>query len=1307
MRLYKILFLILIISYSTIRANSDKNYIYQQVSLKEGLSQSTVKSILHDSFGNLWVGTQHGLNRINGSQIEQYFHSPSDSTSLPDNHILFIKEDNANNLWIGTNNSMVRYNPESNNFYKLPNENRNLLFRNAIILDDRIVFLASDRIVSIDNKTGSIDTKYYSGVTTRIPQAMRVEHLDDTTILIGSRWSGTFTLDTNTARIDSLNLLNSLNITALAIDSLDRIWISSYGEGLHAYSKEGKPLYRFNKSNSKLESDIILDLEIIDNNSLWIGTDGGGLSRIDLEKTVLSPEKINSINRGTPIANAITDIYQDSEKNIWIGSVRGGIYNLKQNFIESFSFISSSSEYGLSESTVTSFTEGSDGMIWIGTDGNGVNSFDPSTKKFKHYPSTFGNKITSLIPFSDDEILFSIFHEPIRLLNKKSGTTRLLPMPKDISRRIERGWVSVNLYPISESEFLILSDSIYLFEKRNNRLTTIKAEHSSGLRAAGSSNGITYLYNATNIITLDPTSKSVKSNYTHDISTHGNIATACCDNEGSIWVGSEKSTIKISPLGDIIETIKSDLFTMPTTLVPTSDNKLWIGASNKLFKYSLTEDKFTVYDKSDGVEPNEYISKAILISKQGTIYIGGVTGFQRLYNQEDTTISQSPNILLSNITVDGQKHKLEDVNKPIKLSPYNNSTQININIKDNAPLKEKHIRYQLKGLHKEWITTSNTQLSFFNLKPGEYKLYVQSILFGGGWSKAEHLATISVLPFWWQTWWFRVLLSLTILTFLYLLLWLNNKREARKVQEKLDRYQSELSEEKVKFLINVNHELRTPLTLISAPIARLLKAEDYDKDKIHDTLLKISKQVRQMRSVIDMVLDVRKIELNKDVVNRTHIRLNEFILSTLDEFRIEFESKGIELTYICNNSIDSLEIDKDKLHKVLTNILINSLKFSKNRGIVTVTSTLNSEKLRVTIEDQGIGIDLEDTNHIFEEFQQAKHDKGGSGIGLSYCKTLIEIQGGSIGCFNNEDQGATFWFEIPISQASNTNEKIEGEDKSTNYEISTLYPEEYPPIESGILSRYSILVVEDQQELREMIVIEMQKLFATVYSAANGVEALKVTKDQMPNIIISDVMMPQMDGLELCKCVKSDMEISHIPIILLTARADSKSLEMGYKMGADAYLAKPFEFDSLISLLYNTLRNRELLREKFKATGFALLPEEVTTSSADEEFLKQLLEIIQQEISNVDLDVMLLADKMAMSRSTLYAKMKSITGTGIKDFINELRIKQAMLLLIESDTPIVEISERVGFSQQRYFSTVFKQHTQMTPTEYRKANRSN
>lgn len=1306
MRLYKIIFLIWIIALTTIRANHQDNYIFQQISLKDGLSQSTVKSIYHDSFGNLWVGTQYGLNRINGSNIEHYFHSASDTTSISDNHIQFIKEDHANNLWVGTSMSLMRYNRAANSFEKLPLENRDLFFRNALVLSDRIIFCASDRLLSVESKSSSFDTKYYSGVTTRLPQAMKLQQLNDSTILIGSRWSGAFYLDLNSGRIDSARFHNSSNITALAIDSLDRIWVSSYGEGLYGYSKQGKLLQHFNKSNSKLTSDIILDLEIIDGNSLWIGTDGGGVSMLDLESYELSPVEISQINSGTPIASSITDIYQDQDNNIWIGSVRGGVFNIKQNFIESFGFIASNSEYGLSEPTVTSFTEDKAGNIWVGTDGNGVNSFDPATKKFKHYPSTFSNKITSLIPFSDDEILFSIYHEPIRLLNKKSGTTRQLPLPRDVSRRIERGWVSVNLYSISESSLLILADSIYLYDKESYpQVSTIKSEQPSGLRSAGSSNGMIYLYCATNVTTIDPIKKTVIGHYNHDTSIHGNITTACCDSDGSIWIGSERSTIKLNSKWEIVETIKSDLFSMATILVPTNDNNLWIGASNKLFKYSLNEDKFTVYDKSDGVEPNEYISKALLTSRDGIIYIGGVNGFQRINNSAEMSSHYIPKILLSNITVDGRKHIFTNTLKPIKLSPYNNYTQINVNIKDNTPLKDKHIRYRLKGLHKNWITTSNTELSFFKLKPGEYELYVQSILYGGGWSEPILLSTIKVLPFWWQTWWFRIAILIMMLSFIYYLEWLNRKREALRIRKEVERYQSELSEEKVKFLINVNHELRTPLTLISAPLARLLKEEEHDKSKLQESLLKISKQVRQMRSVIDMVLDVRKIELNKEIVNRTSLKFNKFILSTIDDFKLEFEAKGLELNYIADNSIDSIEIDKDKLHKVLTNILINSLKFSKKSGSVTVTSNFNDGKVKLTIEDQGIGIDLEETNKIFEGFIQAKHDKGGSGIGLAYCKTLVELQGGEIGCFNNKDQGATFWFEIPVSITPVSNLQLGEDNVNSSLEISTLYPEEYPPIESDILSKYSILVVEDQEELREMIIIEMQKLFSTVHSASNGVEALKVIKEQMPNIIVSDVMMPQMDGLELCKKVKSDLEISHIPVILLTARADSQSLELGYKMGADAYLAKPFEFDSLTSLLYNTLRNRELLREKFKSTGFALLPEEVTTSSADEEFLKQLLEVIHKEISNVDLDVMLLADRMAMSRSTLFAKMKSITGTGVKEFINELRIKQAMVLLKDSETPIVEVSERVGFSQQRYFSTVFKQHTEMTPTEYRKRSR--
>lgn len=511
-------------------------------------------------------------------------------------------------------------------------------------------------------------------------------------------------------------------------------------------------------------------------------------------------------------------------------------------------------------------------------------------------------------------------------------------------------------------------------------------------------------------------------------------------------------------------------------------------------------------------------------------------------------------------------------------------------------------------------------------------------------------------------------------------------------------HEEEVNKEKIRFLINISHELRTPLTLIYAPLKRLLKNKKFEDDTQRQ-LTGIYKQTKQMRNIINMVLDARKMEVGQNRLYLQQHPLNEWIKNITEDFRYEFENKGIDIRYELDDQIKNIVFDANKCEIVLSNLLMNALKFSNENTEVTIKTEIRNNNVQVLVKDQGIGLGNITEAQLFTRFSQGSHQLQGSGIGLSYAKTLIEMHQGHIGAYNNPDQGSTFYFELPLIRDEQV---IRCKEK--NYLNELLYTpketlqQEEPAIN---LSKYTILIVEDENDLRHFLADSLSGQFSKIYTAANGTDALPTIQKYLPDIIVSDVMMPKMDGFTLCKTIKSDISLSHIPVILLTARNDQESTSLGYKLGADAYLAKPFDIEFLLTLIQNQLRIREQIRKRYQENTAILLPEEMTFSNADEDFMLKLNKTIKENLPEPTLDVKFLVDKMNVSRSALYNKVKQLTGMGVNDYINKFRIEAAIQLLEQTNLSILEISEQSGFSNQSYFSITFKQATGLSPSKYK------
>lgn len=1279
-----------------------QEYYFKQISLEQGLSQSRIQCIYRDHLGVMWMGTKWGLNSYDQSDLKSYFYDRNQPNSLPDNFIRFITEDRFGNLYVSTNKGIAIYNKTENLFHPLQYKGRPFQAWSYIKADDGFLFGGKETLYKYNLTNKSITTIFPKIDGDSLKRINRIFQWKPNILIVSSRKDGLWMYDLIRKKMYRCSFVKEREINTIFVDSRNRLWISYYGKGVVCYSKEGKKLFSLSTKNSELNNDIVFDF-LEKENQLWMATDGGGINILDLQTMEFSHLKHISDDEQSLPNNSIYSLYIDHMDNIWGGSIRGGLFGIKEVFIKTYKDVPLGNIHGVSERTVVSIYEDKDTLLWIGTDGGGINSFDQKTNTFHHFSSTYGEKVTSITKFSEDELLLSCFNKGVFTFNKKTAQMQSFPIINDsISKREFSSGDLVNLYATNDNIY-ILGAKVYIYNKHTRQTSILNApkiddQRKIAMQAIYSDNDYLYLLGTNNLFKLN-----LKNNVLSSIVSmkEGNdFTSACRDDKGNFWIGSNFGLLFYNKQTATTQKIQTNLFNSVSSLAYDQKGRVWVGAQNMFFAYIINEKRFVILDESDGMPSNELIFTPIPVLRTKNLYMGGTMGLVRINKDIVFESNSSPNLKLLDAKLDGKSTLTLVSDKCISI-PWNHSSFSIKVIADEKSTFRKHLfRYTVTGKDQMVTESYLHTLELGTLPPGKYSINVSCNTPNGEWSQPTELLTIIVTPPWWKTIWFIMLYILFALCAGGLILYTLIKKKENRLKQKMREHEKKTYEEKIRFLINISHELRTPLTLIYASLKRILDGEAKQVE-ITEYLHGAYKQAGQMKDIISIVLDARRMEVGQEVLHISSHPLHKWIKEVTETFQTAFKANGIEVVYSFDESILHLTYDDTKCRVVLSNLIMNALKYSPNHTRIVIKTLRTDESVQVLVQDQGIGLDNVDIEKLFTRFYQGKHNEGGSGIGLSYAKMLVDMHGGRIGAFNNEDGGATFYYELPISlqeqevscpQHSYLNELLISPEEEE---------EEKPEYISYPLDGYSLLIAEDKEDLREFLKNTLKDKFKKIYLAEDGIEALEMVKQQQPDIVVSDVMMPRMNGYQLCKEIKANLIISHIPVILLTARADSKSQMLGYKLGADAYLAKPFELEMLISVIQNQMRNREYIKTRYKTNQFTISPQELTFSNADEQFMIKLNSIIDDRLSQADLDVKFLTEEMAMSRTSLYNKIKELTGMGVNDYINRRRIDKATLLLLQSEMSITEISELVGFTYQRYFSTLFKEMKGMTPSQFR------
>nr|WP_314898395.1 two-component regulator propeller domain-containing protein [uncultured Flavobacterium sp.] len=1246
--------------------------------------------LYHKKTNTLWVVSKNGVIKLlldntgGGSydtiKFTHYIHNPKDKGSIDSDDVTNVIEDNSGNVWLGTKgNHLHKYNPKTNNFIRFP----------------------------IDFK----GSQYLN----HLPKQILVDKEGD--FWIGNDISHLFLFDTKKRSFRDISPENkSIPIFHLYQDKKGIVWVSTDGGGIFLMDKKKGLLQHlkynaydpFSLSNNQ-PSKVLQDK----NGIYWIATYNTGVNKLAMSKTSFGHYFYKKESNEGLSAKIAQSVLQDSKKRIWIGTDGGGLnlFDEKNGTFKHFR-ARPGDPNSLSSDKIVYLLEGDNGVLWVCTWDSGLNKFYTDTGIVKSYQYNRNN------PFS-------------------IGQNTVWSAEKDFQGRLWLGTstAGLNLFdPVNEkfyqyknipgdSQSLISNFVFSLFIDSKNRLFT------------GTSQGLSFT--VLNKLKGD-IPKKIKFTEIKIKNIQGNrINYITEDHKGNIWVGTDMGLYELDPELNLKHSYSS-LNGLPNNLVvgiqEDNNRNLWITTKGGLSLLNPKTQTFKNFNAHDGLQGTEFQSKSIAKIQDGRIIVGGINGFN-IFNPNNISLkSNIVNPVVTEIRLFNKKINAGDtINGKILLNKsvtkikeielkydegYISFSFVALNYQNPERVK---YAYKMNGLDENFINAGNSRIAnYSNLEPGNYTFEVMASV-DGQWEQARKSSIrITVLSPPWKTWWAY---SIYVLAFVSVL-WFSIYYYTKKVRE--DKEQ-ELDQMKLNFFINVSHEFRTPLTLILNPVDKILSAYN-DPEEVKKSALIIQRSSRRLLHLVNQLLDLRKMDLGKTELELTRMNIVKFSKDIFLLFEDLAKAKGIRFVFDASKKEIYGMFDPDKIEKILTNLLSNAVKFTDKGGTVTLSlSEFNQEKsktvlwffrklrrerlLEIRVSDTGIGLKKEQLKEIFQRFFHADTSKTGTGIGLNFIKSLVELHKGEIVVESEYHIGTTFIVRLPANLPADKKESVSLY-QAGNYEIdrNSLTSAEYEiaisneeddtiSLESEKGNRPVVLIVEDNKELRNHLKNELSNQFQ-VKEAANGLIGLEKVRKYYPDIVISDVMMPEMDGFELCRQVKNDLETSHIPVILLTARSLEEDRIEGYDTGADEYLSKPFNINVLKARIKNLLEARKRARERFASIGGILPSSEITTNSIDEIFLDKTTKIVVDNISDPDFTLEDIIKELGLGRSQFYRKISSITGQNPSNFIRTVRLKYASELLLSKKYSVKEITHMCGFNSSAYFTKTFKELFGLTPTQF-------
>ncbi|AUP81186.1 hybrid sensor histidine kinase/response regulator transcription factor [Flavivirga eckloniae] len=1311
------------------------NYTVYKYGLRDttSLSSSRIECTYLDSKNRLWIGTENGLNLYN-RELDQFKRITVDDMPLNNAFILSLEEDSLNNLLIGTHGQgLYKLDLETFNIERVLSstfENRLQIYINNIqhskqgktfvgtnfglkeidFVNNKLIqtrlFLNDKKSINTHIETQLIDSNNNLWVGTKdkglfkctlsddannnviavdtfkfsTKKIMTIVELANKTFIVGTENDGLFHIKADGEVIKNYVLSkteeNSIlhnSIWSLFEDSNKRIWMGYFNSGVAVSDKlydKFSDIKSLPTNDNSLRIGSVLGMVEDEFKNIWIATDGGGID-IYNKKT----GKISHINsQEKSIYSGLTTDYiktllVDSKGNIWVGSWDSGIFILNKNEKKFVNYNVENTSGALKANTIVSLSEDSKGTIWIGTFSQGLHSYNPKTKTFKKHDSD--------------------------------------------------AFVSSGLSTIDVRKVLVDSEDIIWIGTTNGLFKVARLKESLSIIFLG--NKMTEAYK--------------------NSSDANHILAIYEDSKGHIWIGTRGTGLcKYDKTKDEYTWFNKDTgFNVEniSAIIEEGDSNLWVSGNTGLAKIDLKNFSTTNYTINDGLLSNDFNFGAVLKGDDGQLYFGNVKGVD-YFNPKEIKINNSPPLLhLTDFKLFNEKviPKVEEspldkvISETDSISLTHKQSVFTIEysgINYTRPEKNNYA-YYLEGYETTWnYVGQKRSATYTNLDAGDYTFKLKAANNDGVWNVNPLELKITVLPPWWRTNWAIFSYLLVFLYGVYLLNKLTQSRIKEKQQIRNERLQQvqndELNKKKIQFFTNISHEFRTPLTLILNPLKDILNNTTLNlPQEVNNKHAIIYKNTDRLYRLINELMDLRKLELRKMNVRAEKINLIQFSENIAGYFQEEAFKKSILLSVDADMPDITVWADTKMLEKIIFNLLSNAIKVTPDGGSITIEllSTdqlyilplIDEEKpikvVEIIISDTGPGLEEDQVSKIFERFYQVeglnKTYFGGTGIGLEVVQNFVKLHKGIIDVKSKIGEGTTFKILFPAGNTHFTeneivlNSKALHQKKEDFLSVPTLDITEKPNSNVQVQKTETILIVEDNVELRDYLKYELSDQYK-VLLASNGKSGIKMARESFPDVIVTDVIMPEMSGFEFCKIIKTDASTSHIPLLMLTAKSTIENRIEGLENGADAYMVKPFDLKLLKLRISQLIKSRQLIFDKY-FSAISGSEENNNTSSIDKEFIQKLLSYINDNISNSNLSVEELATHLNLSRSQLYRKVKALTGQTINEFIRRIRLERAKQTIEKGSSNISEACYSVGFTSPSYFSKCFKAHFGVLPTE--------
>ena len=1271
------------------------------------LSSSLINCIVQDKYGYIWVGTEYGLSKFDGYRFTNYLHNEEDTTSITDNIISDLLVDKKGNLWIGCAKGLMRYNYETNNFSRLqfPDGRKPRIYsmveshRGDILLGTAGYGLYSVKNNGIEKTANNRFTIRWERAYAERDSDVFFTHIyeDKHHYLWQSSHLLTFTrFIEKQGKVQRKDFKSPYGAPVAFIQHRPQAMLIVCMYGIIYYDYRTGHIADAGYDLGTFKNHVTINNATFDHDgNLYISTSEHGA--LIIKKGSNKVEQLENSNSNFNLSTAfVNDIIEDKDNNLWIGCYKKGLYLLNQRQ-QAFSSWSFSAQNYIIGSSVSSIAPGENGETWCTVQNSGVFCFDASGKIIAHPTSPAG----TCIIYKDRQGAYWI----------SNGSALYSYNPHTGTYQEKLTFTSAGIYCMTDDNqgnlyISVYSKGLYIYNVESGKVTVLNmrqrgnkgflcndwvrsmAFDHTGHLWIGTSNGVSCLNTKTlsfkdfgwNIILKDRQANGI---------CEGKNGNMIIGTEEGLYLFDRKNNKTLAlPHAEVLKGKQV------CCIIKDHQGDLWISTTMGIWQYDQKNRQFIGHINGNGLTTREYVLGSSMHTASDLIAFGTSDGITTFYPERVRAKKMElGDVHLTNFIIDGKP--INCLTDEFTIPYEENSFTLEFSLLNYR--NTDNISFQYRINEGKWNSTNegSNAVSFNKLKPGSYTLEVRAMS-NGNFSKKSTIIHIKVCDPWYASTWAFLLYFLTAAGIILYIIY------------RYERHRKEdLEETKMQFLINATHDIRSPLTLIMGPLNKLkTRITDAESKQDIDT---IDRNAQRLLLLVNQILDERKIDKDQMHLHCQKTDLKEFLRGIMSLYNFNVQERSITLSLKEDESLKGegnlqVWIDRINFDKVISNLLSNAMKYTSDGGEITLIIGKNKESTIIKVEDTGIGLKEEKTDRLFERFYQGNNNSDihieGTGIGLNLCRALVKMHGGTIRAYNRTDgiKGSCFEVNIPLGKEHLKPEEILQEDGTKTTESTGK--------RTQANRNFNILIVDDDAEIAHYIKTELSDWYRFEH-ASNGKEGLKMLLTGKYDLVISDVMMPEMDGVTMLKKIKGNSNVSDIPVILLTSKSEVENRLEGLRKGADAFLAKPFNMEELHILIDNLVDNVRRIRGKYSgAQGQKAKIEQIQVKGNNDALMERVMKYMNEHLTDPDLNVEKLTEDVGISRAQLHRKLKEIAGVSAGEFIRNLRLEQAARLIEEGQINITQVAYSVGFSNQTHFSTVFKKHYGMSPSEYAETKRN-